>query len=90
LLSEQAIIQDLNYGYLMLEALAIHGALLPQRNFDHQTAHDVIQLNVLPKAVWMGTRTANAGLAGGPIRLGSERHPVMPSCLDALRGRTLR
>ena len=54
------------------------------------TVHDVIQLTVFLRAVRMGIVTANAGLADGAIRLGSVRHPVMPSCLDALRRRNLR
>ena len=64
--------------------------LFPQRNFDHQAAHDVIHLKVLLRAVWMGVVTANAGLADGAVRLGSVRYLVMPSCLDALRGVSLR
>ena len=41
--------------------------LFPQGNFDHQTAHDVIQLKVLLRAVRMGIVTANAGLADGAV-----------------------
>jgi hypothetical protein len=64
--------------------------LLPQQNFDYETTHDVIQLAVLLRAVRMGIVTANAGLADGAIHLGSVRYLVMPSCLDALRGGSLR
>jgi hypothetical protein len=41
--------------------------LFPQRNFDHQPAHDVIQLKVFLRAVRMGIVTANAGLADGAV-----------------------
>jgi hypothetical protein len=41
--------------------------LFPQWNFDHETAHDVIQLKVLFRAVRMGIVTANAGLADGAV-----------------------
>ena len=64
--------------------------LFPRRSFDHETAHDVIQLTVFLRAVRMGIVAANAGLADGATRLGSVRYLVMPSCLDALRGVSLR
>ena len=41
--------------------------LFTQRNLDHQTAHDVIQLKVFFRAVRMGIVTANAGLADGAV-----------------------
>ena len=41
--------------------------LFPQGNFDHHTAHDVIQLKVFLRAVRMGIVTANAGLADGAV-----------------------
>jgi hypothetical protein len=41
--------------------------LFPQRNFDHQPAHDVIQFKVLLRAVRMGIVTAYAGLADGEV-----------------------
>ena len=41
--------------------------LFPQRNFYHQTAHDVILLKVLLRTVRMGIVTANAGLADGAV-----------------------
>jgi len=64
--------------------------LLPQRNFNHETTHYLVQLKIFLRIARMRVVATDAGLADGAIRLGSVRHPVMPSCLDALRGRTLR
>jgi hypothetical protein len=63
--------------------------LFSQWNFDDQTAHNIVQLQVFLRTVRMGGVTANVGLGDGAIRLGSMHHPAIPSCLDALQGRTL-
>ncbi len=41
--------------------------LSPHRNFDHEPANDVIQLEVFLRAVRMGIVTANTGLADGVV-----------------------
>jgi hypothetical protein len=42
--------------------------LLFQRDLNHQTPpHDVIQFDVILRAVWMGVVTTDAGLADGSV-----------------------